>query len=336
MSARASIPATLIAVLLLILSACSQPAATPRSTPDETEAEETEAPETEEPEDDETSILSLETGDCFNVLDEDDQTAEEIDCEDGHEYEVYLTVEIDEDERPDDDEIEELAGDCFGDDFTDFVGVEYADSRWYTTAFMPTEDDWDDGHEVIVCALYDPEEDETEGSAEGSETGQAEETDEPDETEEPDDGGSVAFEFTADFLLDHIPPETLENCREPVVEENYIDLQCPMPDGSDIDFVAYTLAADGTTFQRLYEVHTEDYISTSDIGACPDDIPSERTYTVGGETIGRLACYVADEGYAALVWTDDRLQIVSYASRDDGDIAAVYDWWVGPEAGPLQ
>lgn len=181
MSARASLPATLIAVLLFVLTACSTPAATPSAEPDETEATQTEAPETEEPEDGEESILALGRGDCFNVVDEEDQTAEAVDCDEEHEYEVYAVVAIDEDGLPDDEELEELAGECFGDEFTDFVGIEYAQSRWYTTPFLPTEDDWDDGHEVIVCALYDPDEEETEGSAEGSEAGQAEETEEPEE-----------------------------------------------------------------------------------------------------------------------------------------------------------
>ena len=330
MSPRASVLATLLAAFLLVLAACSPPAATPRPTADETEAAETEAAETEEPEDDEVSILALDEGDCFNLVDEDDKTAEVVDCDDEHEYEVYATVEIDEDELPDAAELEDLAGDCFGDVFADFVGVEYAASRWYTTPFIPSEDDWDDGHEVIVCALYDPEEEETEGSAEGSEAGQADETEEPQATEEPEGtgGGTPREELEA-----RIPEEIRETCRLPAYGMRHAVVTLFCEPSEHVDYMYYGLFAnaDQLDAQLSVELSSVDDLDNLE-GRCSEGEQALGSYSVGGseESAGTLLCYFSEleaGTFATLVWTRDDALILVQATREDGDLQALYEWW---------
>ncbi len=48
---------------------------------------------------------------------------------------------------------------------------------------------------------------------------------------------------------------------------------------------------------------------------------------------GSMLCFVGDDGVASIVWTDDELDVLSFAWRDDGDLPALYDAWregVGP------
>jgi hypothetical protein len=42
---------------------------------------------------------------------------------------------------------------------------------------------------------------------------------------------------------------------------------------------------------------------------------------------GRYACRVAGAA-AELVWSDDRARLVARAVRHDGDLAALWRWWV--------
>jgi hypothetical protein len=47
-----------------------------------------------------------------------------------------------------------------------------------------------------------------------------------------------------------------------------------------------------------------------------------------------MLCFVGDDGVAAIVWADPEVDILSFAWRDDGKLAELYDAWetgVGPE-----
>ncbi len=147
--------------------------------PEETEAEETEEA-TQEPEEtddggggggEEVNVFTLSVGDCFDVAESETSTVELVDCEDPHEYEVYEVIEAEGDEHPGDEAFQELAAECRGDAFEAFVGLDYASSRWYSAEAWPSEDEWDEGATAIICALYDPDQPTTTGSAEGTEVG---------------------------------------------------------------------------------------------------------------------------------------------------------------------
>ena len=194
----APLPRLLMVVMVgFTLAACQfigqPPAATPGREPAETEAaKDTEEPaETEDGDGDrgggETSLLTLGVGDCFDMVDEEENVVEQVDCDDEHEYEVYAVIEADGDEFPSDDALLRMTLECRDTPFEDYVGRNYITSRWYSIEVAPTEDEWEDGFLAVVCALYDPEEPVTTGSAQGSEEG----ADDEDEDENDEDGEDV-------------------------------------------------------------------------------------------------------------------------------------------------
>ena len=330
---RAWFPALLVTALVLV--ACPAQQRTQGSPEASVEAtdEATEAPEpTAEAE---TSVLGLDAGDCFNLIDEDDKTAERVDCDEEHQYEVYAVVEVGDDEWPGDDELAEVAADCYGDVFEDFVGLEYAFSRWYATPFLPTEGDWDEGLEGVICALYDPDEPETTGSAEGTEEDvepPAEETGEPQET-----GAGQDLNDDEAQLLAAIPQEFRGTC-EPLRTFGMLDsiatMDCYPAEGArpvgtaPADRVLYGLYADAET---MYDIFVNDIDDADDFtdGSCPDDPPSLTTYERNDEKLGEYICLAAGDPYpyANLQFTYDALLILGDAQREDGDLAALREWW---------
>ena len=40
-----------------------------------------------------------------------------------------------------------------------------------------------------------------------------------------------------------------------------------------------------------------------------------------------MVCFVGDDGVASIVWTDDELDVMTFAWRDDGKLDALYDAW---------
>jgi hypothetical protein len=60
--------------------------------------------------------------------------------------------------------------------------------------------------------------------------------------------------------------------------------------------------------------------------------PALVDYTIGGQTAGKLACFVQDDVAAAL-WTDRRLRVLAFGVKSEQDFAGLYEWWL--EAGPV-
>ena len=185
-------------------------------------------------------------------------------------------------------------------------------------------------------------------TASRSEEPSARQTQEPEETSPRETRGPVetsapeteqagpVMNFAS--LRAHIPANTAENCELSTLNERFVIAVCEdLPEDSAVDYVDYSLAATPELLQSLYDELTTAQlgISATDTGSCPGEIPSEEPYTLGGETAGRLACNVQD-GVAKIVWTDERLQVLVYADRTDGDMAALYEWWTGPDSGPSQ
>ena len=107
------------------------------------------------------SVFELAVGTCFN----DPGSAEEIQsvgsvpCETPHDNEVFALVDFP--AGPDDAfpgrEALSTFGDeqCQGAQFEDYVGVPYAESRYFATQLTPTEGSWEQGDREVVCLLYD-------------------------------------------------------------------------------------------------------------------------------------------------------------------------------------
>jgi hypothetical protein len=60
----------------------------------------------------------------------------------------------------------------------------------------------------------------------------------------------------------------------------------------------------------------------------------EGAYRVSGRAVGHVLCFVDKPSHvASIVWTDDRLDIMSFAWRDDALLSALFESWrkgVGP------
>ena len=72
-----------------------------------------------------------------------------------------------------------------------------------------------------------------------------------------------------------------------------------------------------------------------DSGQCGTRERSEGAYAIGvHQNVGRYLCIPKDaEGDAIIYWTDNRLNILTRAYRNDDDIKALYRWWQD-DAGP--
>ena len=66
-------------------------------------------------------------------------------------------------------------------------------------------------------------------------------------------------------------------------------------------------------------------------GECSTGSPAEQGW---GNGIGRVVCYVDSNNTAWVVWTYDQIGVASTASRADGDLTALFQWWSSPDSGP--
>jgi hypothetical protein len=112
-------------------------------------------------------------GDCFNT-DSDGSQVAGIDvkpCDESHVYEAYAVFDYpaeDGDGYPGDEEMSSYADDQCTARFTDYVGVDYDTSAWYSTSITPSEDTWGAGDREVICALHTEDEAGVTGSARGS------------------------------------------------------------------------------------------------------------------------------------------------------------------------
>jgi hypothetical protein len=66
-------------------------------------------------------------------------------------------------------------------------------------------------------------------------------------------------------------------------------------------------------------------------GSC-DSGPRQDTWSIGGVERGRLLCF-DNQGAVWYQYSYDDFNILITAIRDDGDFAALYEWWTSaPEA----
>lgn len=117
------------------------------------------------------NVFSLEVGDCF---DDPSDTSGEIsdvpivECSEPHDNEVFAVFDIPGDDFPGQSEVQEQADDGCLDRFADYVGIDYAESRFIQTSLYPTEGSWDGGDREVICFLYDIDLEKLEGSMAGS------------------------------------------------------------------------------------------------------------------------------------------------------------------------
>ncbi|MEE8601881.1 septum formation family protein [Euzebya tangerina] len=108
----------------------------------------------------EQSVFELAVGTCFNnpgTADEIENVAE-VPCETPHDNEVFALVDFpgaDGEPFPGREPIQQFADEqCRGALFSDYVGSEYLESRYFVSQLTPTEGSWDQGDREIVCILF--------------------------------------------------------------------------------------------------------------------------------------------------------------------------------------
>jgi len=99
--------------------------------------------------------------------------------------------------------------------------------------------------------------------------------------------------------------------------------------------VTYTQYADAASMNAAFDDAFSKAQIEANTGSCEDHAtwPAESSYDVDGLPVGRRLC-TDSPGSPTIVWTDERVTIISQAASSAGDPAALIDFWTN-EAGPL-
>lgn len=128
--------------------------------PTETASESGASGEGDEAPGEDASVFDLTVGDCFNTGSTSDEVQQVgvVPCEEPHDAEVFHLVSYPDDGTgfPGLEVLNDFAAqECQGQPFADYVGIAYAESRFFTNQLTPTEGSWEQGDREIVCLLYD-------------------------------------------------------------------------------------------------------------------------------------------------------------------------------------
>ncbi|MDQ3938297.1 MAG: S1C family serine protease, partial [Chloroflexota bacterium] len=132
-----------------------------------------------------------------------------------------------------------------------------------------------------------------------------------------------------DTLLGLVPPAVQASCEEaPVLAGATASVRCE-PAAAEVSAVYYDLYPDAATRDAAYQGQVDSAGLTRDEGAgCFEGEPSESTYTIAGQTVGRAVCYFSDvTETAVLIWSIDAANVIAFAFGSSEDIAELYEWW---------
>lgn len=120
-----------------------------------------------------SSVLDLRVGDCLNdaELSGEVRDVPAVDCSDPHDSEVYFEFDAEgtgaDEMYPDDDDLSAQADEGCAAAFSEFVGIEAAESRLSFASYSPLLSGWyEPGGREISCVVFDPA-GQTTGSLEG-------------------------------------------------------------------------------------------------------------------------------------------------------------------------
>lgn len=139
-------------------------------------------------------------------------------------------------------------------------------------------------------------------------------------------------EALAALLLEHVPPGIGPGCvpdQQRLWSGELATLVC----ADDVGGVTVTYSGfeSADALEAAFDASLET-IDLSDTAASCDLGPYLGVYTVEDEQVGRVACW-AEQGGQAIMWSDERLAILSVAASPTLDAAGLYLWWLG--AGPV-
>jgi hypothetical protein len=101
-------------------------------------------------------IDQLVVGDCFDAGDAAEvYSVPVVDCNELHSSELYATVEVAgfDSAYPGDDVLYDWVNARCEEQFSDYVGEPYEDSRYWIEVYFPTEDGWDEGDRNSLCTV---------------------------------------------------------------------------------------------------------------------------------------------------------------------------------------
>ncbi len=132
--------------------------------------------------------------------------------------------------------------------------------------------------------------------------------------------------------LQLVPVELADTCTRFIgkpTDGSLGSLECRPPANSSTDAAVVDVV--------YLDVFEEDYdidafynafeLPRTDKGGCRVGVPGNNSYSVGGESVGRVACYVRD-GRTWMHWYDSRTQLVGQANFADADVVEPYEWWI--------
>ncbi len=125
----------------------------------------------------------------------------------------------------------------------------------------------------------------------------------------------------------------VEDCELGEVEADddgvVAEISCGAQEGADE--LAITVFDDEGVYDDAYEGAQEPAAQTLDTsGDCATDIYAAHSWTTADEpdgVAGSVACYRDGEGGSGIAWTDNDLQILGVATRNDESDALLYNWW---------
>jgi hypothetical protein len=104
-------------------------------------------------------VFQLKVGDCFDLEDEEVDSISQVEakpCTEPHEFEIFHEASLRDGGFPTDAEIDALLeAECLP-EFWRFIGVPYAQSRYYIESLAPSPETWAEGDRVVQCMVYDP------------------------------------------------------------------------------------------------------------------------------------------------------------------------------------
>lgn len=106
---------------------------------------------------DSTDVFTIQVGDCLNdaTASETVETIPTVPCSEPHDSEVYFSLMLDGDAFPGSDAVKAEADAACLDAFAGFAGVEYSDSLYFYSYYIPTESSWAGGDREILCTIFD-------------------------------------------------------------------------------------------------------------------------------------------------------------------------------------
>ena len=103
----------------------------------------------------ESDVFSIKVGDCLNdeAASGEISTVPIVDCDEPHDSEIYASIIMDDDEYPGESATIDFADQACYDEFEDFVGISYDDSKYGFATLYPSDESWAGGDREVLCRI---------------------------------------------------------------------------------------------------------------------------------------------------------------------------------------